>query len=288
MKVFLLGACGSSKTAGKVIITVELLPNHTDMKAITVYHGKHIVNPFYRKLHLNAGKVTCISDLEEEHEHNEATVLNGYTLKSGKYFYLYKGDTELDQSEYLPAYQYKIAVLEQSGYIARGYTGAQYTHYETGNIQTKIYYHNGTLHSRFYYRDDNFNTLDNVRQYRNGVLDCEFNYDIREALIRQRWYDSKGKIYYKINVTNEETIAEPPTTEHITTVAEPEPEPEPEMKLPGPGSDSESDSESDSDSGPSSSESATNLETESKSDGNGSNLGTNVGGMRFKRDGDND
>jgi len=284
MKVFLLGTYGPSKTDSKVIVTVELLPNHTDMKGITLYHGKHIVNPFYRKLRLNAGKVICIADLEEEHEHLEATIQIGgseCTLKSGKYFYLYKESTPvLDQSEYLIAYQYKVAVLEESGYKAHGYTGVHYTHYETGNNRTKIYYQSGMLHSRFYYRDDDFNTLESVRQYHNnGILDCEFNYDVREALIRQRWYDSKGNVYHTINsrLANEETDDLPAVTAATAaTVAtegdavvtdtdsdsDSEPEPEPRPKEPKPKDD-------DSDDGP--------------------NLGSNIGGMRFKpKDGESD
>jgi len=269
MKVFLLGTYEKSRTDGKVIITVELLPDHTDMKGITLYHGKHIVNPFYRKLRLNAGKVTCIADLEEEHEHLEATVRiagNDYILKSGKYFYLYKEGSVLE-SEYLIAYQYKVAVLEESKYKARGYTGVQYTHHETGNIRTKIYYQNGTLHSRFYYRDDDFNTLEGVRQYNNGILDCEFNYNAREALIRQRWYDSKGNVYHKINARPDEEASSPspgpglppPATEEVViTVAD---------------SDSDSDSES---------EEPKPKEPKPKDSDNEPNLGSDVGGMRFK------
>jgi hypothetical protein len=58
-----------------------------------------------------------------------------------------------------------------------------------------MYYKSGNLYSRFNYRDDSYNTLESVRQYRSGVLDCEFTYDAREALVRQRWYNSKGKVY---------------------------------------------------------------------------------------------
>jgi hypothetical protein len=281
MKVFLLGTYGPSKTDSKVIITVELLPNHTDMKGITVYHGKHIVNPFYRKLRLNAGKVICIADLEEEHEHLEATIRiggNDCTLISGNYFYLHKESMPvLDQSEYLIAYQYKVAVLEASGYKARGYTGVHYTHYETGNIQAKIYYQSGTLHSRFCYRDDDFNTLRGVRQYHDGVLDCEFDYDAREALIRQRWYDSRGNVYHTINARpNEETIDLPAAAIEKTIMVE-----KPVVVV---DSDSESESESaESEPRP--------KKPEPKDDGSddGPNLGSDIGGMRFKpRDGESD
>lgn len=200
MKVYTLGSHGQSNTNGKVLITIELLPNHTDMKGIMEYPGNHITRPFYRELKLNAGKVTRISDLEEEYDFTGAMIqLDGqqYNLELNKYFYLAKTDgEEVDRSEYIVAYQYKAACLEQSEYVARGYTGVNYIHYPSGAIKIKSYYKSGNVYSRSYYRDDVFNTREGVRNYRsNGQLDCEFTYDAREALIGQKWYNSKGKPY---------------------------------------------------------------------------------------------
>jgi antitoxin component YwqK of YwqJK toxin-antitoxin module len=205
MKVYLLGVHGQSNTNGKAFITVELLPNHTDMRGLTLYHGKHITNPFYRPLKLNAGKVIRITDLEEEYDFTGAMVMVGahkYNLELGKYFYLATEPdvTELETEHYLTAYQFKSAVLEASEYVARGYNGVAWVHYNGGNVRHKMYYKSGNLRSRFYYRDDVFNSLETVRQYQDGVLDSEFTYDAREALTRQRWFDSKGKIYHKINI----------------------------------------------------------------------------------------
>jgi hypothetical protein len=195
MKVYLMGAHGQSNTNGKTIVTIELLPEHTDMSGITLYNGKHLTNPFYRQLKVNAGHVVMITDLEEKNEFKDTVVAwNGtfVTLKGGSYFYLEPSDS------YLTAYQYKLPVLEETDYVARGYNGVAWSHYTNGNIRSKKYYKAGNLHSCFYYRDDPYNTLEKVKQYNNGRLDCEFEYDAREALVKQNWYNSKGAVYHKI------------------------------------------------------------------------------------------
>lgn len=212
MKVYLLGAHGQSNTDGKTIVTVELLSEHTDMRGITIFNGKHITNPFYRTLKINAGRVVAITDLEEKAEFKDTLVsVNGtnMSLKVGCYFYLEPTESF---DGYLTGFQYKLPVLEESNYVARGYNGVVWTHYANGNIRNKKYYKAGNLHSCFSYRDDPYNTLANVKQYHNGRVDCEFNYDNREALIKQNWYNSKGGVFHKINTgaSVEQTETEQP------------------------------------------------------------------------------
>lgn len=267
MKVYVLGSHGQSNTNGKVLISVELTPN-TDMRGITIYNGKHITNPFYRELKLNAGKITRITDLEEEYDFTAATIqLDGqsYQVDLGKYFYLADTDgKEIDRSDYITAYQYKSAVLEISEYIARGYTGVAYTHYPSGKIKIKAYYKKGNIHSRFYYRDDTFNTLEGVRQYHKDKVECEYTYDTREALTKQLWYNSKGRVYSKkiSHVVPQDTVAVAPHERHPSIKEEEEGETEDPNDS---GSDSEGDEEED---------------TIIKSPV--SNLGHDAGGFRFK------
>lgn len=262
----MLGAHAHSNTGSMVLVTVELLPKHTDMKGITIYHGKSIINPFYRPLKVNAGKIVRITDLEEKDDFTDAIVNDEYHIYLNKYFYLTDDaettghePKEIDQEEYLTAYQYKIAVLEQSEYVARGYTGTVYKHYPSGNIATKRYYKDGNIHSRFYHRDDTYNTLEAVRQYRPGTedetIDCELLYDTREALIHQQWYNSKGKLYHKINTQTKSRSNPTPDTEDQEEVVE-------ETVIPEPAPVQESEDDASDDIGP--------------------NLGTDVGGVRFK------
>lgn len=242
MRVYLLGSHGQSNTNGNALITVELLKGHTDMKGITKYYGKHIVSPFYRKLKLNAGHVTRITDLEEEYDFSTGSI-GTFNIAVGKYFYV---DTD-KMSEYLTAYPYKIGVLEQSGYVSRGYNGTLYTHHESGNLKTKSNYKKGRLHSRFYYRDDPYNSLEKVMQYNeDNKLDCEFLYDGRESLIKQMWYNSRGKIFHKVNHASEpepEPVPVPePTLSADTCASETTTETETET-------DSENDADADADQG---------------------------------------
>lgn len=192
MKVYALGSHGQSDTQGKVIITIELVPNHTDIKGLTLFKGQHMNNPFYRELKINCGKIIKVSDLSEKKDFETVTVKTGTintNISIGKYFDIREG------SSYITAFQYKIAVLEASGYVARNYTGCAYTHYESGLIKTKSYYKDGNLVSVFHNRDDPFNTLQYVRQFKNSIIECEFSYDERESLIRQTWYNSKGDVF---------------------------------------------------------------------------------------------
>lgn len=244
MKVYLLGTNGQSSTNGNVLITVELLKHHTDMKGITMYNGRHIVSPFYRKLKLNAGRVERITDLEEENDYSKGSI-GGTNIELNKYFYV---DTS-NVSQYLTAYQYKVGVLEQSGYVSKGYNGTLYTHHESGNIKVKTNYKIGNVHSKFYYRDDPYNSLEKVVQYNNDCrVDCEFLYDSRETLLKQLWYNSKGRIYHKVNHETKESVSANSVFKSSSSSSS---NSEPELQVTSVSlSESDSDSDSDSDSEP--------------------------------------
>jgi hypothetical protein len=195
MKVYTLGDNLKSKTCGKVLVTIELLPM-TDMKGIKLYHGKLLVNPFYRELKVNCGKITNITDLNESYDFTVAELpfnKGVTTVEDGKYFNInqYNFKTE----ECITAYQYKIAAAEQANYVQRNYSGTYDTHYQSGFIRIRTHYVNGEKHAEHLYRNDAYNTLEGVRMYNQGHVECEFVYDGRETLIRQTWYNSKGDVF---------------------------------------------------------------------------------------------
>ena len=73
MKLYTLGSHGQSSTEGKVIITLETVPDITDNKGLEYFKGSMLHAPFYRELRLNIGKVVNIVDLEGEHEFTTVT-----------------------------------------------------------------------------------------------------------------------------------------------------------------------------------------------------------------------
>jgi len=209
-KVYALGHHASSSTGSKVLVTIEPLPEVTDMAGLRIYqHAGNAgdagsstgptLNSFYRSLKLNAGKIVRICDLAEEHDFTSAVLMlnnnsQEVTLDVNKYFNIDGYDPNRCGC-YLDVYQYKAAAVEDSCYVARNYSGVLYRHYPTGLIRNKIYYRRGSAVSIFYYRDDSYNSLEAVRQYNGKSLECEFVYDERESLVQQVWYDSKEKIF---------------------------------------------------------------------------------------------
>jgi hypothetical protein len=195
MNVYALGTNFKSATDNKVIITIELC-NQTDMSGIDHFHGTSVHSPFYRQLKINCGKVIKITDLLDETSFSLATVtwnqLDIAELQLNKYFVVEHHDND---KKCIIAYQYKISVIEQAGYVGKKYNGVSYKHYPSGLIAMKKYHKNGQLHSCSCYRDDMYNTLQGVRIYNNGRMDCDLTYSEREVLLQQTWYDSKGRVY---------------------------------------------------------------------------------------------
>lgn len=195
MKLYTLGSHGQSSTEGKVIITLETVPDITDNKGLEYFKGSMLHAPFYRELRLNIGKVVNIVDLEGEHEFTTVTFnLKGIknNLELNTYIEINQYDLEYN---YIPVYLNKIPLLEKSHYVARNYNGVKYVHYESGLIKTKVYYKDGSINAQFQYRNDLYNSLESVKQYNQESQTSQFWYDERESLIKQVWFDSKGDVY---------------------------------------------------------------------------------------------
>ena len=192
----MLGSHGQSNTEGKVIITIETVPDLTDKDGLEYLKSDSLLHsPFYREIRINIAKIINISDLENEHEYTTATIFhhnNTFNLSVNTYFELKDYDI---LTNYLTAYQYKIPVVEKSSYVARNYNGVKYQHYPSGLIKEKQYYKDGIIHSKFLYRDDIYNSLEYVQQFNQEILVNRFDYDQRESLIKQIWYDSHGNVY---------------------------------------------------------------------------------------------
>jgi hypothetical protein len=213
MRVYAIGHNDKSTTANKVIITIELLSGITNTAGLTL-SVKDLHTPFYRALRIDSGRVERITDLECEYDFTSATAdvnlrLPALTdtaitaddvrpvnarveLPVSKYFYINNAPGE---DNAIVAYQHRSALLEQTYYVARGYTGVHYRHYENGLVANKKYYSKGQISADFMYRNDAFNTLMGVHMYKGGILECQYQYDSREALVGQVWYDSSGKVY---------------------------------------------------------------------------------------------
>lgn len=211
MRVYAVGHNDKSTTNSKVIVTIELLEGITNTAGLTIT-DKDLHSPFYKELRIDSGRVERITDLEGEYDFTTATVevslrpaiIAGITadpqrqvttsveLPVSKFFSVNNADG--DQNAII-AYQYRTALLEQSYYVARGYTGVHYRHYQNGLVANKKYYDKGQICADFMYRNDKFNTLMGVHMYKSGILECRYQYDSREALVGQIWYDSDGNEY---------------------------------------------------------------------------------------------
>lgn len=195
MKLYTLGSHGQSNTEGKVIITLETVPDITDQKGLKYFKGPMLHAPFYRELRLNVAKVTNISDLEGAHEFATVT-LNIQGIKNNIELNTYIEIDNYDMEyNYIPVHSHRIPVLEKSNYVARNYNGVKYVHYESGLIKTKLYYKDGCIYAKFNHRNDLYNSLESVNQYNQEIQTSQFWYDERESLIKQVWFDSRGDVY---------------------------------------------------------------------------------------------
>jgi hypothetical protein len=199
MKVYTLGSLAQSDTEHKTLITIELVPDVTDMNGFKFQKGSVFTSSFYREIPINAGKIVKICNLLETQEFKTTHMMfdsTEYTVTLGQFFKI--DEYSYDKPDkHLVTYQYKLSAVEQSDYVSPDYNGVYVTHYPSGMIRMKKNYRSGNLHSCFMYRNDVFNTLEGVRIYTNGYVSSEYTYDTRERLIRQVWYKSTGEIYSK-------------------------------------------------------------------------------------------
>ncbi len=202
MKLYALGTHGQSDTEGKVIITLETIPDVTDLSGLEYCDNKILHSPFYRELRLNIGKIVKITDLEGKQEFATVTLtINGIKNNLELNTFIEVEDFNINYN-YIPVYQYKTPVLEKSHYVARNYNGVKFVHYESGLIKTKVYYKDGYINAQFNHRNDIYNSLESVKQYNQEIQTNQFWYDSRESLIRQIWFDSKGEVYTSNQISN--------------------------------------------------------------------------------------
>jgi hypothetical protein len=193
-----------SKTNRAVIVTLETIPDVTDMSHINGNCSSDypiFLSDFHLLYRINCGKIIAITDLNGEDKFTTAELSfanNTVQLVVGQYFQIdnhnYKSNT-VDHHA-LWCHKYMAAARLSVNYVSSNYTGVYYRFYPNGTIQDRFYYKGGKLEQHSAYRNDTFNTLRVVLIFRDNYPETEYLYDDRETLIGQNVYDDKGQLQH--------------------------------------------------------------------------------------------
>lgn len=218
MEVYKLGLNTKSSTAGKVLITLEVIDGQTDLSSFTkdIEKYKHaLLNDFYFPYKINCGKVLKITDLEENSTFDNACINTGIhgkiNLKTGNFFKIsdhdYKRNEERNNYSFT-VYKYKAGVLNEAKYVGKRTTGTRYYYMSNGKIREKVYYKNGVIIRSFDYYNNPYNSMKASFLYtETGVLQTEYYYDQHENITRQVVRRPDGTVFNSVNYDPDDDIS---------------------------------------------------------------------------------
>jgi hypothetical protein len=203
MYVYRLGQNNSSKTKREVLVTIEIIPDITNVSDLTQSIKKiSEKKSLYCPSKINAGKITSIIDLDG----NEllCCYINRVKYEINKYFNIIGYDYSSPSFDryYLNVYQSIDGALNDSLYISTNYTGLKYKYYCNGKIQKKKYYFLGKLKNLVIYYNNQTNSIKHEIKYRQDQPYSEKVYNTIGLLSCNYTFNDKGKIIKHDNFDN--------------------------------------------------------------------------------------
>ena len=206
MHVYRLANHNRSKTKRSVLVTIELIPDHTDMKSINrIFNMDSLfITTLYYPFRINAGKIISITSLDNKQDF-EFCYINRVKYCKNNYFKItgYSYDKRsLPDKHYLTVYKTYDAALDGSEYIPTKYTGIKLTHYSNGKLLKKCYYFLGKLRNMVVYYNNQNNSVKHDIKYHNGVQHIESVYNTIGLLVCNYTFDNSGRIIESSRYTN--------------------------------------------------------------------------------------
>ena len=200
MHVYRLANHNQSKTKRTVMVTIELIPEHTDMTNLNRNFNKDrsFINTLYYPFRINAGKIVSISSLNNKQMFNFCYInrvkycINNYFKFTG-YCYDDKKNPVPDK-HYLTVYKTYDAALDGTMYIPSKYTGIKLTHYSSGKLLKKYYYFIGKLNNIVIYYNNQNNSVKHNIVFHNGIQRQEKVYNTIGELVCTYMFDENGRI----------------------------------------------------------------------------------------------
>jgi len=203
MDVYKIAYNNKSPTNHQVLMTIRIIPTHSDLSNIS--NTPKITNDLYFAYKINMGQVVKISSLDEKIEFTDCyinTEVHGkIEFQINKFFKIVNFDyNNTADNYYLSVYKYIIGALNTSSYINPETTGVKFVFYQNGKIQEKLYYKQGIIAQKHVYRNNEFNSLHYSYVYSDaGVLETEYEYSSDEALLKISSYLTGNKVTVPVN-----------------------------------------------------------------------------------------
>ena len=200
MHVYRLANNNRSRTKRMVVVTIELIQDHTDMTNLNRNFSADasFINTLYYPFRINAGKIINILSLDNKQQFNFCYInrvkycKNNYFKFTG-YCYDDKEDPIPDK-HYLTVYKTRDAALDGIIYIPQKYTGIKLSHYSSGKLLKKCYYFLGKLSNMVVYYNNQNNSVKHNIKYYNGTQHQEMIYDTIGELVCKYTFDDSGRI----------------------------------------------------------------------------------------------
>lgn len=197
MEVYLLANNKSSRTNGRVIVTIKLL-KQTDMSGFTP--KKKLNVDFYYPYKINCGRVVKITDLNNVGHFLTASIkipglkIPSITIQSDKYIAIKHHAYDSDKLKAFVVYKYKHGVLNETGHVSAKFTGAHYIYYTDGKIREKIDYKDGKVCTRNLFYQNAYNSRKSCMVFNPelNVIEHEYIYDNKENLVCKNVFSSDG------------------------------------------------------------------------------------------------
>jgi len=214
--VYALANNTQSKTNKKVIVTIKLLKDQTDMTSFIEDIEKYrhnLMSDFYFEYKINAGKIVKITSLDGHQVFLNASInfrkptkqTENITLTLNDYFQIKHYDyAEKSHDSALRVFKYKLGVLNHAKYVPLKFSGVLYYYLQNGKIDEKNYYNNGKLLTKYCYYNNKFNTLKTATEYSdNGHPTNRYFFDIDENMTKRQIFRSDGKLFNTVSLQDE-------------------------------------------------------------------------------------
>lgn len=182
-KTYVYYAPGTAPCGTSVVATIELL-GKTNVSDLLHAPKEPFISPFYTGGLINCGRVVRIQGTEKDYTtvtlcFSGAEDDKEFTIANGKLFYITGCD--YDKGRGLRVFRYKAGALNDASYVSPTFSGVKYKFFPSGRLNVKARFTNGDLCAEHVYRDDQWNTLSEVKIH---ATHTSYAYDQHERLVK--------------------------------------------------------------------------------------------------------